>query len=167
MVYVHFVDNLPAVASVAPPPAAAPQENRISELLPELPAYLEESLSKLEEDKGLHFKARTFSAEEKEAFVRRYATNGGRFLEACAFIKAKAEVLYRHLEYDPQWARALRQAKLSMGEEISAVSYNHALTPEGFGDRRLQLRRFFPKVYAEQGNVPQVAVQINLDGGRT
>lgn len=134
----------------------------IARFLPDLPSYLEHSLDKLSDDKLIGNHHRNFTAEEKDAFVRRYLSNGLRIVEACSHIGTSIEALYRHMAKDPDWESAFMKARLTVGENVSAMSLKVALTPEGVTDRGRQLRRFFPKEYGNSDDNQRIGLQINL-----
>ena len=143
---------------------ASRPNNRVSFLLPELPAYLERSLSQVQSDQSLPEMAiarRKFTELEKDTFIRTYVQSGGNFSLACNSIESDPDTVYFHFGLDQAWQRVFNHAKLSMGQILQSTSYNRALEPAGVIDRMCQLKRFFPSIYKEN-QASQMLMAINF-----
>jgi hypothetical protein len=139
-------------------PSAEAKEG-VRQLLPELPAYIEIELQKLQDDTG--FGQRLLTSEEKATVCRLYTMYGS--VSRCAEeINCSPATLYRHMELDPDFRSAFALAKLSLGDRVQTKSVERALTNNGVVDRMCQLKRFFPNVYRESQGPVQVGVAVNL-----
>ena len=151
-------DSLPVVAAASLPEAPEQAKEAVRSLLPELPAYIEEELRNLTNDRGLL--GRNLTIEEKATACRVYAKTGS-MIQAAEKIKGTPPLLYGHLERDPAFRKAFTLAKLSLGDRIQTTSVRRALEDGGVVDRMCQLKRFFPTVYRE--SQPQIAVGVSVN----
>lgn len=122
----------------------SPKSNRLSELLPELPDYIEDLISKFNDDNG--FSKRNLTKEEKSAFCRAYVLCGN-LEEAAEHIGISFPTAYNHLQRDPDFKAAVAMAKLSQGMKLQGKSVQMAMKDHGVTDRMCQLKRHFPQVY--------------------
>ena len=130
---------------------------RVRELLPELPDYIETLISKLSNDQylGKH----PFTKEEKATFCRAYAETGS-VEKSAEKIKVSPPTVYAHLRMDTDFQDAFALAKLSMLDTIQGTSVRMAKMEKGTIDRMCQLRRLAPKVYRETQS--QIAVGVSI-----
>ena len=130
---------------------------KVRELLPELPEYMEAIISKLTDVKD--FQGKLLTREQKSTFCRAYAETGS-VEKSSERIGIAPNTAYAHLRLDPDFQDAFALAKLSMLDSIQATSVRMAKMEKGTIDRMCQLRRLAPKVYRE--NQAQVQVGIAL-----
>ena len=143
--------------------AVAEARDLVSELLPELPDYIEQKLGTLSDDES-RINARVFSSEEKAAFVRAFVANRGAFLRSCEVLNADPATVYSHLNRDHEWMAALKTAKLSLGETLQSHLHDLAMKPNGTLATTILLKnRYFPKVYKDSASqIINVGVSVNL-----
>ena len=136
------------VSAVVPTAVIEPElvtsNNRMADLLPELPSYAETVLLNLNDDKG--FCHRNLTKEEKATFCRFYAMTGS-MEKSADHINISLPTAYRHLRSDPDFQDAFSLAKLSMLDRIQAKSVEMAGKDHGVTDRMCQLKRMAPQVY--------------------
>ena len=134
----------------------------ITSFLPELPSYLESGLSSLSDDTDKSY-TKPFTAELKQAFIRRYSANGGLFGKTCEDLDLEINTVKRHFDKDSLWTRQLKRAKLSLGEATMQVGYARSLDPNGVVDRMFQLqKRFFPAAYGDNRSQVNIGLMVNL-----
>lgn len=129
----------------------------VKTLLPELPDYITDAISKLSDDND--FSKRNLTSEEKAIICRAYAESGS-LAKTCARVRIAITTLYQHLERDPDFRAAFSLSKMAILDDIQSTSVRMAKMEKGTIDRMCQLRRLAPQVYRE--NLPQVAVGVSI-----